>query len=113
VNVDGVSIYHSGDLGDIRDDPSPFYKDAVDYLADEAGGIDLAFIAAFAGGRGGVTGGERYAVAKLQPSVVFPQHQLDAEYRYQRFAEVLQGEGYSGRVFAATKRGDTFYYTGR
>lgn len=101
VQVDGVTLYHSGDHGSSESTERRF-TDNIDYLAGIAHDIDLAFTVTW--------GGEDYMVGRLSPRVVFPQHEGGAEYRLRRWAEQGAGAAMNAEVCVVEKRGDRFPY---
>jgi len=69
VELDGLVLFHSGDHGN---GPPPFKDEFVanlDYLANLAPEIDLAFIPLW--------GEESYVIDKLKPKVTFAMHNLN------------------------------------
>lgn len=102
VQVDGITLYHSGDHGASASTRERF-EDNIDYLAGIAHDIDFAFTVTW--------GGEAYMVDRLRPRVVFPQHEGGAEYRLRRWAEQGTGAHLNAEVCVVEKRGDRFRYT--
>ncbi len=100
VQVDGVTLYHSGDHGRTRNGAERFEAN-IDYFAGIAHDIDLAFVVTW--------GGTDYIVDKLSPRVIFPQHEGGAEHRLRRWAQAA-GERWKGRVQVPVVRGDHFRY---
>jgi L-ascorbate metabolism protein UlaG (beta-lactamase superfamily) len=102
VQVDGVTLYHSGDHGSTAATGQRFAAN-IDYLAGIARDIDIAFTVTW--------GGADYLVDKLSPKVVFPQHEGGAEYRLRRWAEQGAGARLQAQVLVPESRGDRFLYT--
>jgi L-ascorbate metabolism protein UlaG (beta-lactamase superfamily) len=100
VKVDGLVIFHSGDHGN---GPPPFkepFANNIEYLAEIAPKIDLAFIPLF---------GEQFYVAeKLKAKYTFPMHSEPDQYR--EFAEHVAERGLKTKVLAAESRGQKFLY---
>jgi L-ascorbate metabolism protein UlaG (beta-lactamase superfamily) len=101
VEADGIVLYHSGDHGATASTRSRF-EDNIDFLAAIAHPIDIAFTVTW--------GGEDYMVDRLQPRVVFPQHEGGAEYRLRRWAEQGIGATLNAEVCVVDKRGDRFLF---
>ncbi len=113
IEVDGLVIFHAGDHANGYVDMSGEYPVEIDYVAEKDIDIDLAFF--------GITGcslgdpvsvktGVRYAIEKLSPTVLFPQHGGMATYRYQEFAEEIADKNYPTRIVCAVDWGDRFFF---
>lgn len=102
VDVDGVTIFHSGDHGN---GPPPFrqpFVENLEYLAGIAPEIDLAFIPLW--------GEESYVIETLRPTYTFPMHDVGREHQYARFAARAPAERLPTEVVAAAARGDRFLF---
>lgn len=100
VELDGLTIFHSGDHGS---GPPPFreeFVDNIEYIAEIAPEIDMAFIPTW--------GEEGFVIGELEPTFTFPMHDLYREHQYARFAQRAERDGLPTRVLAATARGDMF-----
>ena len=100
VELDGLTIFHSGDHGN---GPPPFreaFVDNIEYIEGIAPEIDLAFIPTW--------GEESFVVRTLEPRFTFPMHDLGREHQYARFAARAEQEELPTRVIAAAARGDHF-----
>jgi L-ascorbate metabolism protein UlaG (beta-lactamase superfamily) len=100
VDVDGITIFHSGDHGN---GPPPFrqsFVENLEYVAAIAPSIDLAFIPLW--------GEESFVVETLRPKYTFPMHDLGREHQYALFADRAKSEGLPTEVIAAAARGDQF-----
>jgi L-ascorbate metabolism protein UlaG (beta-lactamase superfamily) len=111
VEGDGLVIFHSGDHGSTGEEIDPLFKTNIDFLAQQAKQIDLAFISQFGSRAGGeVNNGDLYTIEKLGPKVTFPMHQGGGERLYKKFAEEARQKGAKTKVICAEKRGDKFFY---
>jgi ankyrin repeat protein len=114
IEVDGLVIFHAGDHANGYVDMSGEYPVEIDYVADMNLDIDIAFF--------GITGcslgdpvsvkkGVEFAIEKLTPAVLFPQHAGMATYRYQEFAEEVAAKNYPTKIVCAVDNGDRFIFT--
>ena len=111
VKGDGLVLYHSGDHGSTGEELNPLFRENIDYLAQHAKQIDLAFVSQFGSRAGGeVNNGDLYTIEKLEPKVTFPMHQGGGERFYKKFAEEARQKGAKTKVICAEKRGDRFFY---
>ncbi len=114
VKVDDITIFHAGDHANrFRDFSGPF-KDEIDYIADMKPDIDFAFMP-ISGCRFGdleaVRLGVNYTLEKLTPKAFFPQHALNAEWRYQDFADQADAKLKEKTGFICARNcGDRFFY---
>jgi ankyrin repeat protein/L-ascorbate metabolism protein UlaG (beta-lactamase superfamily) len=115
VEVDGLTIFHSGDHANGRVDLAGTFPPEIDYLAEGKLDIDLAFF--------GITGcslgdpesvreGVFYAMKKLKPRVVIPMHGGNSPWRYLEFAEKAKEIKSASKVICAINEGDRFFYKG-
>lgn len=103
VELDGLTIFHSGDHGS---GPAPFkdfFVENIDYIAKIAPSIDMIFIPTW--------GEESFVVKKLEPKFTFPMHDIGREHNYKNFAERAKKEKLPTKVIAAEKQGDHFFYS--
>lgn len=103
VDLDGITLFHSGDHGN---GPPPFrqaFVENLEYVAEVAPEIDLAFIPMW--------GEESFVVTTLRPMYTFPMHDLGREHQYARFAARAEAEGLPTEVVAAAVRGDHFLFS--
>lgn len=114
INVDGLTIFHSGDHGSTGEVLNPLFKKNIDFLAKNSDGIDLAFICQFGSKVGGdVNKGDLYTLEKLRPKATFPMHQGARERFYKKFAQEATDKGAQTKFYCAEKRGDRFFYQNR
>jgi len=100
VEVDGLTIFHSGDHGN---GPPPFreaFVENIEYVADIAPEIDVAFIPLW--------GEESFVVSELEPRFTFPMHDVGREHQYAQFAARAEQEELPTQVIAAAATGDHF-----
>jgi ankyrin repeat protein len=113
IEVDGLVIFHAGDHANGYVDMSGEYPAEIDYVADMNLDIDIAFF--------GITGcslgdpvsvkkGVEFAIEKLTPAVLFPQHAGMATYRYQEFADEVAAKNYPTKIVCAVDNGDRFIF---
>ncbi len=104
-NVDGLVIYHSGDISDkVNND-----RGDMDYLAGKYDKVDLAFIE-FGGGMGSPRF-SNHTIEKLQPRVMFPMHHKYNEITYKEYAEKASKKFPRVNFQCAENRGDVFFYS--
>jgi L-ascorbate metabolism protein UlaG (beta-lactamase superfamily) len=111
VEVDGITLFHSGDHGSTRDELNPVFQDNIDYLASLDLDVDLAFLSIF-GRRGGgiVNRGDVYTIEQLTPRITFPMHRGGAEEAYETWARAIADTDLETDVQFATRPGDVFLY---
>jgi len=112
IEVDGLTIYHTGDLATNVPELDPRHKSNIDYVAGLAGDVDLLFVS-MAGGYFGkhVNPQDIYTINTLKPFAVFPQH-YDPGVMYRLFAEEAQAGGAHAVYCLAERRGDAWLYRG-
>lgn len=114
VNVDGLTIYHSGDHANKQTGVRGVYHNEIDYLSGLASSVDIAFVLAGAACGGGyqscVLEGDFYAIEKLNPQLVFPMHSGGFENVYKEFAEDAVRQNIQTSIVSAEFRGDRFHY---
>ena len=105
IEVDGLSIYYSGDHGNAPGALHPVYKDNIDYVARQSDGFDLVFLSIF----GSPTyDGELYAIEKFKPRVMIPMHYGSREADAKDFVAVAQIKFPNVKFFYPLKQGDTY-----
>jgi ankyrin repeat protein len=112
VKVDGLTIFHAGDHACKQKDLNEIYTDEIDYLADKSSSVDLAFLPITGCGfrdPEAVKTGILYALEKLNPDVMFPQHILGFEYQYEEFARDTE-KNTKTKFACAENKGDSFLY---
>jgi L-ascorbate metabolism protein UlaG (beta-lactamase superfamily) len=112
IEVDGITLYHTGDLSTSVPELDPRYKSNIDYVAGLTGDLDLLFVSMFGGYIGKhVNPQDVYTINTLKPFAVFPQH-YDPGVMYRLFAEEAQAEGAQAVYCLAERRGDAWLYSG-
>jgi len=114
VTSDGVNIYHSGDHANMsRELNGPFVKE-IGHLASKCGNADIAFFP--------VTGcnfrdqealkaGVKYAIGKLNPSLVVPMHAWNREVMLRLFRDEAVKDGVTAPFFCPDARGDRYVFS--
>jgi len=113
VEADGVVIYHAGDHANRQRDFSGPYLDEIEFIAEKGPDIDLAFMPISGCGFGDLEAvklGVYRTLDMLSPKVMFPQHALNAEYRYREFAEEAADQNFETKILCADHKGDRFIY---
>ena len=111
VEVDGLTIFHSGDHGSVGDQLNPVFQNNIDYLADRIETVDIAFLSIFGRRGGGVVNlGDRYTVERLRPKVTLPMHREADAQAYADWIEAMQQWETGTNLAYATNRGDRFRY---
>ena len=113
VEVDGLVILHAGDHANGEVGLHAAYTDEIDYLASLNNPIDLAFLPITGCSLGtpeSVREGVIYALEKLTPRAFFPQHAMNAEYRFREFADDLKKQGFTVQTACPENSGDCALY---
>lgn len=113
VEVDGMVIYHPGDHANRQQDFSGPFKAEIEYLAAKNVDIDLTFAPVSGCGFGDLEAvklGVYYTLETLSPKIVFPQHAVDAEYRYREFADDASGQNFKTKFICSENKGDRYIY---
>jgi L-ascorbate metabolism protein UlaG (beta-lactamase superfamily) len=105
IEVDGLTIYYSGDHGNAPGALHPVYKDNIDYVSRQSDGLDLVFLSIFGGPS---YEGELYAIEKLKPRVMVPMHYGSREADAGDFVAVAQAKFPDVKFFYPLKQGDTY-----
>jgi L-ascorbate metabolism protein UlaG (beta-lactamase superfamily) len=110
--IDGLTIFHSGDLCVSDPEIRPEFKSNIDYFAEISDDVDLAFISMARGWYGNFTnGGDIYTMNNLNPNVVFPQHYPNSPINYKLFADEAIEKGVNAVFGLAEDRGDAWFYS--
>ena len=110
--IDGLTIYHSGDLSVSDPEIRPEFKSNLDYFAEISNEIDFAFISMARGWYGNFTNGQDiYTIQTLNPKVVYPQHYPNSPINYELFAEEAKEKGEEAIFGLAQNRGEAWFYS--
>lgn len=116
VSVDGLTLYHAGDLARWVDQIDSAFMAEIQWLKDAGQPLDVAFFAIATGGpcepRPAIWEGVRAAAVALCPRVVIPMHvgcsdRLDL---YERFRTEIGGQLSETQAVAPTRIGESFRY---
>ena len=113
VSVDGLTIYHAGDLAGWQPNEREGFISQIDSIAAAVDSVDIALV--------NVTGchhhdtlalfeGTAYTVTTLHPRLLIPTHGPD--YIYRRFMNKLKTQFPELMSFCPIWRGDAVKYTG-
>ncbi len=114
VKVDGLTIYHAGDHGNMDAEIDGPYEQELIYLHDKGFKPDIAFLPISGCNFGNVElvkEGVYYFMDKMKPGVLIPMHSGNNEQRYRQFADEAAEKGYKTDFFCAENRGDRFNFT--
>ncbi|MCK4931979.1 MAG: MBL fold metallo-hydrolase [Candidatus Aminicenantes bacterium] len=107
IEVDGLTIYFSGDHGNSPGALNPVYKENIDYLSQQSEVFDLVFLSVF----GSPTyDGELYAIDKFRPRVMLPMHYGGRESDAERFVTLARSKFPEIKFWYPMKKGDRFLY---
>lgn len=112
VKLDGVSIFHSGDHANRKQDFSGPFKKEIDYLAGKGLKPDIFFAPVSGCGFGdleAVKKGIYYTVKKLSPRAILPMHAGGGEERLLAFARDAMKAGIATPMCCAENSGDWFF----
>jgi ankyrin repeat protein/L-ascorbate metabolism protein UlaG (beta-lactamase superfamily) len=112
VKVDGVSIFHSGDHANRKQDFSGPFKKEIQFLADKGLKPDIFFAPVSGCGFGdleAVKKGIFYTIKKLSPHVMVPMHAGGGEENYIKFAKETIAAGFDTPICCAGHNGDWFF----
>ncbi len=105
IEVDGLTIYFSGDHGSFTGALNPVYKDNIDYMSQQSDEFDLVFLSIF----GSPTyDGELYAIDKFKPRVLLPMHYGGRESDAERFVSLARLKFPKTKFWYPLKQGDRF-----
>ncbi len=113
VEVDGVTIFHPGDLANGQDKLMKAYTDEIDWIAEKHKKIDIAFgpiRGCSLGQPNQVKLGIEYMIEKLNPAMFVPMHSGSATIEYKKFADDLSKKNYPTKIKYVVNRGDRFVY---
>jgi len=111
VLVDGIKIYHSGDVASSSPELREDFKIGIDYFKGLVERVDLAFLSKFGGFYGEHTNPlDVYVIKTLNPKVVFPQHVQGGGYEYLLYELELKSQAPNVSFGKAQGRGDVFLY---
>ena len=111
VKADGVTIFHSGDHANRKQDFSGPFSAEIDFLANQGIKPDIFFAPVSGCGFGdlvAVKKGVYYTINKLSPRAIFPMHAGGNEVNYQKFIEAAKADGITSPFFAPRHSGDWF-----
>jgi L-ascorbate metabolism protein UlaG (beta-lactamase superfamily) len=107
IEVDGLTIYHSGDHGNSPGALNPLYKDNIDYISKQSDDFDLVFLSVF----GSPTfDGELYAIDMFKPCVMLPMHYYGREADAEGFVRLAKTKFPKTKFWYPQKKGDSFLY---
>jgi len=107
IEVDGLTIYFSGDHGNFSGALNPVYKNNIDYISQESDEFDLIFLSIF----GSPTyDGELYAVEKFKPRVMLPMHYWGREPDAEGFVNLARSKFPKTKFWYPLNKGDRFLY---
>lgn len=107
IEVDGMTIYFSGDHGNAPGALNPVYKDNIDYMSQQSNVFDLVFLSIF----GGPTyEGELYAIDKFKPRVMLPMHFWGIESLAEEFVNLARSKFPKTGFWYPLNKGDGFLY---
>jgi uncharacterized protein len=115
VDVDGISIFHSGDHANTTPELSAAYKTEIDWLVQKGARPDIAFlplVGCGASGQGGPEIGAKYTLSVMRPKVMFPMHGGTYGTRYVDFiADISRDNRTPTKMVPALCKGDHFHYS--
>jgi L-ascorbate metabolism protein UlaG (beta-lactamase superfamily) len=107
IEVDGLTIYFSGDHGNAPGALNPVYKDNIDYISQQSNEFDLVFLSIF----GSPTyDGELYAIDKFKPRVMLPMHYWGRESDAKRFVTLARSKFPKTEFWYPLNKGNRFLY---
>ena len=110
IEVDGVTIYFSGDHGNAPGALNPFYKKNIEYMSEQSNVFDLVFLSIF----GSPTyDGELYAIDKFKPRVMLPMHFWGIESLAEEFVNLARSKFPKTGFWYPLNKGDSFLYKER
>ncbi len=113
VEVDGLVIFHPGDLANGSDELAKAYTDEIDLVASKGMKIDLAFApirGCSIGQPAQVKKGVDYLIEKLHPALFIPMHAGSSTDTYARFADEVAAGFPNQNVQVVVNKGDHFLY---
>ncbi|MGD9346244.1 MAG: MBL fold metallo-hydrolase [Candidatus Aminicenantes bacterium] len=107
VEVDGLTIYFSGDHGGWAGALNPVYKDNIDYMSQRSNEFALVFLSIF----GSPTyDAELYAIKQFAPRVVLPMHLGGREADAEGFIRLARIKYPKAKFWFPLRKGDGFLY---
>jgi L-ascorbate metabolism protein UlaG (beta-lactamase superfamily) len=107
IEVDGLTVFFSGDHGGYPGKLNPVYKDNIDYMAKQSQNFDLVFLSIF----GAPTyDSELYAIKKYNPRVILPMHYWGQEAQAEEFVSIARKKFKKSQFWYPLKKGDGFLY---
>ncbi len=107
IEVDGLTIYFSGDHGNSPGALNPVYKDNIDYMSQQSKEFDLVLLSVF----GSPTyDGELYAIDKFKPLVMLPMHYGGREPEPEDFVTLARSKFPETEFWYPLNKGDRFLY---
>jgi ankyrin repeat protein/L-ascorbate metabolism protein UlaG (beta-lactamase superfamily) len=114
INVDGLTIYHAGDLAGWVPNQREGFTSQIDSIDAAVDSVDIALV--------NVTGchhqdtvalaeGTVYTLTKLHPKLVIPTHGSGREYYYSQFMSKFKGQFPNLASFCPLRRGDAAKFT--
>lgn len=110
IEVNGLTIYYSGDHGNSPGALNPSYKDNTDYMSQQSNEFDIIFLPIFGSPS---YEGELYAVEKFNPRVILPMHLGAREAGAEKFITLAQTKYPKTSFWYPLKQGDSFLYKNR
>ena len=113
VEVDGLVIFHPGDLANRQDNLMKAFADEIDLVAGKGLKIDMAFVPIRGCSLGSPTQvklGINYIVDKLHPNLLIPMHAGFSTETYKLFADEVKAEKPNQKVQTVVNKGDHFLY---
>jgi len=113
VEVDGLVIFHSGDLANREEELMEAFTEEVDLVASNKLPVDILFAPIRGCGLGlppHVKKGIEYMVEAIQPKVLVPMHAGDFTLEYKKFADELTITNHRTIMKWVSAKGDHFIY---
>lgn len=113
VKADGISVYHSGDHANMKQDMSGPFDEEIDYLVSTCGKADIAFFpVSGCNFRDPVAlkAGVKYAIEKLSPGITVPMHSWNDEVHLRLFRDEAIRDGVKTDFFCPESKGDRFIF---
>jgi L-ascorbate metabolism protein UlaG (beta-lactamase superfamily) len=107
IEVDGLTVYFSGDHGNSAGALNPVYKDNIDYMSQQSEVFDLVFLSIFGSPS---YDGELYAIDKFNPRVMLPMHYGGRESDAESFVNLAESKFPETEFWYPLNKGDRFLY---
>jgi len=111
IEVDGHRIYHAGDHVAACNPPEEAFTQGLEWLAETAGDVDVAFLPVFGCGlpeTAALRSGNLHTLRTLNPRTVFPMHVGWTGYFYRKFARWIAEQDVQVGLGIADQPGDRF-----